>query len=183
MKQLKKQTGFTIVELLIVIVVIGILAAITIVAYNGVQSRAHSAKIDSDLAQLEKAIRASRQLSGETFLKLSESMGSNQNGAGRGCWSEPSGTDLAVLDKTTDSCWTDYRAVLSIISKISGIEVSGLLDPWGRPYFIDQNEGEYNSTDCREDIISTYRRPFITGYENHDVKYERVLPNISSSCL
>jgi prepilin-type N-terminal cleavage/methylation domain-containing protein len=36
----KKQTGFTIVELLIVIVVIGILAAITIVAYNGIQDRA-----------------------------------------------------------------------------------------------------------------------------------------------
>ena len=32
-----KQAGFTIVELLIVIVVIAILAAITIVAYNNVQ--------------------------------------------------------------------------------------------------------------------------------------------------
>lgn len=38
----KQQTGFTIVELLIVIVVIGILAAITIVAFNGVQQRARN---------------------------------------------------------------------------------------------------------------------------------------------
>jgi prepilin-type N-terminal cleavage/methylation domain-containing protein len=37
-----KQRGFTIVELLIVIVVIGTLAAITIVAYNGVQQRANN---------------------------------------------------------------------------------------------------------------------------------------------
>lgn len=37
-----KTKGFTIVELLIVIVVIGILAAITIVAYNGVQQRAQN---------------------------------------------------------------------------------------------------------------------------------------------
>jgi len=35
-----KQSGFTIVELLIVIVIIAILAAITIVAYNGIQNRA-----------------------------------------------------------------------------------------------------------------------------------------------
>jgi prepilin-type N-terminal cleavage/methylation domain-containing protein len=39
-KKINYQRGFTIVELLIVIVVIGILAAITIVAYNGVQTKA-----------------------------------------------------------------------------------------------------------------------------------------------
>ena len=38
-----KDQGFTIVELLIVIVVIGILAAITIVAYNGIQTRGKAA--------------------------------------------------------------------------------------------------------------------------------------------
>lgn len=45
----KKQTGFTIVELLIVIVVIGILAAITIVAYNGIQNRAYDTAVKNDL--------------------------------------------------------------------------------------------------------------------------------------
>lgn len=45
----KQQTGFTIVELLIVIVVIGILAAITTVAYNGIQSRANDTAVQSDL--------------------------------------------------------------------------------------------------------------------------------------
>jgi len=39
----QKRRGFTIVELLVVIVVIGILAAITIVAYNGVTARANTA--------------------------------------------------------------------------------------------------------------------------------------------
>lgn len=48
--------GFTIVELLIVIVVIAILAAITIVAYTGVQERARYSAMRSDLSSLNKAI-------------------------------------------------------------------------------------------------------------------------------
>lgn len=44
--------GFTIVELLIVIVVIGILAAITVVAYNGVQNRANDTAVQADLRNI-----------------------------------------------------------------------------------------------------------------------------------
>lgn len=49
-----KNSGFTIVELLIVIVVIGILAAITIVAYNGVQDRAKSSAMAADFSNNNK---------------------------------------------------------------------------------------------------------------------------------
>ncbi len=48
--------GFTIVELLIVIVVIGILAAITVVAYNGVQQKARDTERVSDVKQLQKSL-------------------------------------------------------------------------------------------------------------------------------
>lgn len=51
-------SGFTIVELLIVIVVVGILAAITIVGYNGVQDRARQAAAKSDVANAVKSIEA-----------------------------------------------------------------------------------------------------------------------------
>jgi len=49
--------GFTIVELLIVIVVIGILAAITIVAYNGIQARARDNIRINDLSEIAKSLQ------------------------------------------------------------------------------------------------------------------------------
>lgn len=56
----KKPTGFTIVELLIVIVVIGILAAITIVAFSGVQQRARDTQRKQQLSDVAKALEIYR---------------------------------------------------------------------------------------------------------------------------
>lgn len=61
---MKQHKGFTIVELLIVIVVVGILAAIVIVAYNGVQNRANDAAVQSDLNNMAKAMQSYDVLNG-----------------------------------------------------------------------------------------------------------------------
>lgn len=58
LNKLKNNSGFTIVELLIVIVVIAILAAISIVAYNGVQTRGQNASADSIANQIAKKAEA-----------------------------------------------------------------------------------------------------------------------------
>lgn len=60
--------GFTIVELLIVIVIIGILAAITIVAYNGIQQRAKESALKSDLANVAKKMAVDSALNGSYAL-------------------------------------------------------------------------------------------------------------------
>jgi prepilin-type N-terminal cleavage/methylation domain-containing protein len=63
----KRQTGFTIVELLIVVVVIAILAAITIVAYNGIQNRAKISSIQAALTQASQKVQEYAVYNGDSY--------------------------------------------------------------------------------------------------------------------
>ena len=63
-KNISRLPGFTLVELLIVIVIIAILAAITIVAYNGIQGRARAASATSDLTNIAKQIESYNVING-----------------------------------------------------------------------------------------------------------------------
>ena len=60
MNRTQNKNGFTIVELLIVIVVIGILAAITIVAFSAIQQQARDAERKAEMKTIEKAIQMYR---------------------------------------------------------------------------------------------------------------------------
>lgn len=54
----RKQSGFTIVELLIVIVVIGILAALVVTTFSGVQRKARNAERESDIKAIHTQLEA-----------------------------------------------------------------------------------------------------------------------------
>ena len=56
----KRTSGFTIVELLIVIIVIGVLAAITLVSYTGISQRAAVASLQSDLSNASRKLEIYR---------------------------------------------------------------------------------------------------------------------------
>jgi general secretion pathway protein G len=63
----KSTTGFTIVELLIVIVVIAILAALSVVAYRGIQERVNNAAVVSDLSALKKKMEIYKVDNGDVY--------------------------------------------------------------------------------------------------------------------
>lgn len=64
MKVGSSRTGFTIVELLIVVVVIAILAAMTIVSFSGIQQRAQLTSLKSELTNAAKAMEIANVDSG-----------------------------------------------------------------------------------------------------------------------
>jgi prepilin-type N-terminal cleavage/methylation domain-containing protein len=53
-----KDGGFTVIELLIVIVVIGILAAIVISTYSGIQVKEHNSKRQTDIVAIQTQLEA-----------------------------------------------------------------------------------------------------------------------------
>jgi|GEM_PF-811753 len=141
MKRWAKQKGFTIVELLIVIVVIAILVAIVIVAYNGVQRRAAEAKRESDLSTYYKAILAARENTGRTLGQITNSywsMGQCTSATYNTALTEP--RDLPK----THGCWTHYYDNLQRIGDAAGMNLAALRggDARGNPYLLDENEGE-----------------------------------------
>ena len=133
------RSGFTIVELLIVIVVIAILAAITIVAYNGIQEQSRTARAQSDLRNLTQAIQAARINTNRTLVQITGQ------------------TDARSSKSNAD-------AAIDSISAASGMNIAGIKngDPWGNYYRIDPNEKELSASDCRADSIQVLNRTNLT---------------------
>ena len=130
------QRGFTIVELLVVIVVIGILAAITIVSYTGISQRATIASLQSDLSAASNLLKLDQVTDGQypTSLDLANN--------GKGVPHSPDTTYTSYIYNNTSSqqtfCITanksntDYKitnnsSAVAGACQTSGIVTSGLI--------------------------------------------------------
>lgn len=102
-----RQRGFTIVELLIVIVVIGILAGIVAFYYPGYQERARNNQRQSDLSQLSSALKA-YALQKNNYVDASSGCGLNGQGNG---WINASTTDNSSYPRSIAQCLDDAKVL------------------------------------------------------------------------
>lgn len=97
-----KNRGFTIVELLIVIVVIGILATLVITTYNGIQEKARDTKRKTDINALQGQIEAFEAQNGNypTLGNINDSTwrGTNMKGLDPSALQDPKGSTQALSD-------------------------------------------------------------------------------------
>lgn len=105
-----KQTGFTIVELLIVIVVIGILAALVITTFNGIQQRGRDTERQTDIKAVHGQLEAAFAQFGyyPNLDQLTNANGStwrtdNMRGLDAEALVDPSGTAISSTAATAGS--------------------------------------------------------------------------------
>lgn len=89
----RKQQGFTIVELLIVIVVIGILAALVITTFTGIQQKARNTERETDIKAIHGQVEAYYAQNGKypTLANLNDSTwrGTNMKGLDQEALKDP----------------------------------------------------------------------------------------------
>jgi prepilin-type N-terminal cleavage/methylation domain-containing protein len=95
-----KKYGFTVVELLVVIVVIGILATLVTVGYSGYQKRVRDSERKSDVSQIAGGFVA-YALQKNNFMTTGSGCGLYGNGNG---WLSAGPGDLPVYPKSMTTC-------------------------------------------------------------------------------
>ena len=80
------QSGFTIVELLIVIVVIGILATVALVSFSAAQDRARAASAAGDIAKASRKAGVAKTINGPTTITADLLSGDTAIKVGKGSY-------------------------------------------------------------------------------------------------
>jgi prepilin-type N-terminal cleavage/methylation domain-containing protein len=150
----RKQAAFTIIELLVVIVVIGILAAITIVSYSNITMRAKSAALSYDLNNASKQLEIFKTINGAypvtincdipdsgTNLCIKTSIGASYSYQASMAYGNPSFTLYAnlnwssgvyrITNNTTQQQVGSFKQVVAGFYHACAIDLNDQVECWG----------------------------------------------------
>ncbi|MCX6716171.1 MAG: type II secretion system protein [Candidatus Taylorbacteria bacterium] len=140
-----RNKGFTLIELMVVISIIGMLSSVIIVSLNNARQRALKVKAQQEILQIVRAADLARLLNDTTLIGITENPAK--------C--SVCGGEAAMVTSLTN---------ISTKSGIPGLQ-NIRKDPWGGVYQLDENEGEFDNSppgshDCRRDwILPSLNRP------------------------
>ncbi|TYL51184.1 type IV pilin protein [Agromyces mariniharenae] len=112
--------GFTIVELLIVIVVIAILATITVVAYNGIKDRAAASAASSAAQQVAKKVMAYAITNADSYPATLSDAGVTDSGSTSYQYRVDNSTNPKTFCLTATSSNESYFASNSMTTPVAG---------------------------------------------------------------
>ncbi len=155
-----KSRGFTIVELLIVIIIIAILAAITIVAYTGIQQRARDSQRKTHVQAIVKALELYYIDNGRY----------------------PSGSGSTTINNawstTADASWSNLATALS--PYLATLPADPISTPNANPQFsVGYNYAYFAGNYCG----TTNNQVFILVYRNETVPQENTLTGTCTAPL
>lgn len=136
-KHQSKTRGFTIVELLIVIVIIGILAAIVIVAYNGITTRARNNTRAAEMIAWQKLFEAYRASNGKLptittsgYYCLGTGFPTGPSGGGVPRCRDYNGTGSTSYPESTGSSIASDLSSVGRIPSSEKVAVNGTVGPY-----------------------------------------------------